>query len=181
MPKSWLIGGGVFLGLLVIASIIVTVTEQEKVLPEGSPEAVVQRYLKAVETESFELAHGLLSDELKAECPVEDFFADTGPRGTRFGDDRVTLEATATVGDSVRVTVRITSLHRDGLVGTSESMFEQTFTLRREDSEWRFKDYPWPFFSRCGPFKPVDPQPVERPTPIPRPAPRPSPLPATAP
>ena len=98
------------------------------------------------------------------------------PRRDRLRDDRVTLESTATVKETVFVTVRVTQFRGSGLFGASESSFEQRFALRQEDRQWRFTEYPWPFF-RCGPFEPSEPEP-SRPRP-PEPTPTASPEPAS--
>ena len=151
MAKGWLIGGAVLLGALLVASIVVALLEETELLPEGTASATVQRFLMAVEDEEFELAHGFLTEDLKAECPVDEFFGGT-IRGMR--DNRITLVGTRTAGEAVFVTVRITEFHRGGEpLGSSESSFEHRYSLRQQGDLWLFTEYPWPFF-RCGPFKP---------------------------
>ena len=59
MAKGWLIGGGIFLALLLAASIIVALVQQEEELPEGTPEAAVQSYLRAIEAEDYQLARAV--------------------------------------------------------------------------------------------------------------------------
>ena len=48
MPKYWMIGSGVALGVLLIAAIVVALLRDAVVLPEGSPERAVQLYLEAI-------------------------------------------------------------------------------------------------------------------------------------
>ena len=168
MSRNWLIGGGLFLAALLVASVVVALLEDEESFAEGSVEETVQVYLRAVEDDDFETAHGLLSSELKDECPIDEFAGGNIPTRSDLGDDRVTLEKTTTVKETVFVTVRVTQLRGRGPFGTSESSFEQRFSLRQQEGDWRFTEYPWPFF-RCGPFKP---EPAPRP-----PAPAASPLP----
>ena len=122
--------------------------------------------------DDFELAYSFLSKELKEECTVEEFVGGNFPKRDRLRDDRVTLESTATVKETVFVTVRVTQFRGSGLFGASESSFEQRFALRQKEGQWRFTEYPWPFF-RCGPFEPV------RPTPEPSSTHTPSPVPAS--
>ena len=171
MSKGWLIGGAIFLGLLLIASVIVALLDKEETLPEGTPEATVQAFLKSVEDEDFELAYGFLSEELMQECTVERFAGGNAHARDRLKGDRITLEKTATVKDTVFVTVRVTRFHGSGPFGSSESSFDQRFALRQEEGQWRFTEYPWPFF-RCGRF---EPEPVRRVAPTPEPTPTPSP------
>ena len=146
MPKLWLIGAGVFLAALLAASVIVAVLEKEETLPEGTPEAALQSFLKAVETDDLEAAYDFLSGDLKAECSVEKFLGTTVRSKSELRDERITLLGTKTIKDTVLVTVRVTQLRRSGPFGTSESSFEQRFTLRQEEDQWRFVEYPRPFF-----------------------------------
>ena len=154
MTKGWLIGGAVFLGALLIASIAVALLEKEEPLAEGTPELAVQQFLQAVEADEFEKSYNFLSEELKQDCTIEELFGRFAPTRGTVEDSRITLEKTATVNETVFVTVRVTSFHGSGPFDTSESSFEPNFALSKEDGEWRFTDYPWPFF-QCGPFKPV--------------------------
>ena len=166
MSRNWLIGGGLFLAALLVASVVVALLEDEESFAEGSVEEAVQVYLEAVEDDDFETAYGFLSSKLKDECPIDEFAGGNIPTRSDLGDDRVTLEKTTTVKETVFVTVRVTRIRGSGPFGTSESSFEQRFSLRQEDGGWRFTEYPWPFF-RCGPFKP---EPAPRPptaTPVP--------------
>ena len=173
MARGWLIGGAAFLGVLLVASIVVALLEREETLTEGTPEATVQQFLKAVEVEDFQIAYGFLSEELRQECSVQDFVG-TNIRNGRLRNDRVTLERTQTLGDTTFVTVRITQFFGSGPFGTSESSFEQRFTLSQEDGAWRFAAYPWPYF-QCGPFKPERVIPVPPRVPAREPEPTPTP------
>ena len=170
MPKAWLIGGAVILVALLVVSVIVALLDREDTQPEGTPQRAVQLFLEAVQQEEFELAYSFLSEELKEECTVEKFVGGNFPKRDRLRDDRVTLESTATVKETVFVTVRVTQFRGSGPFGASESSFEQRFALRQEEGQWRFTEYPWPFF-RCGPFEPVkptrEPSSTHTPTPVP--------------
>ena len=175
MTKGWLIGGGVLLAALLTASIVVALMDKAETLPEGSPEAAVQRFLTLVEEEDLELAYGLLSEELRQECAVEKFAGGALPVVDRLEDDRVTLDGTRTVGDTVFVTVRVTRFHGSGPFGPSESSFRESFSLLRQEEEWRFSEYPWPFHA-CGRPEPVrrPPEPAHTPAPTPTASPQPT-------
>ena len=173
MSRNWLIGGGLFLAVLLVASVVVALLEDEESFAEGTVEEAVQVYLRAVEDDDFETAYGFLSSELKDECSIDEFAGGNIPSRSDLSDERVTLEKTTTVEETVFVTVRVTRLQGRGPFGTSESSFEQRFSLRQQEGNWRFTEYPWPFF-RCGPFKP---EPAPRPPP---PAATPAPANATS-
>ena len=65
MSRNWLIGGGIFLVALLVASIVIALLEGEETFPEGSTEKAVQDYLRAAEDDDFETAYVFLSAALK--------------------------------------------------------------------------------------------------------------------
>ena len=146
MSRYWLIGGGVFLAVLLAGSVAAALLERDASFPEGSAEAVVQRYVQAVEEEDWETIHALLAAELREECPVEELTA--GRSAWDRGDRRITLEETRTLGETLLVTVEVTESRFEGPFGTSSWSYEVQYSLTEEDSEWRFSDYPRPFY-RC--------------------------------
>ena len=168
MTRGWLIGGALFVGALLIASIVVALLEKEEPLPQGTPEAAVQAFLRALGDEDLETAYNLLSGKLKQDCTLSEFFGMSRYEEGRLKEDRIVLEGTRMVDDTAFVTVRVTRVHSPGLFGPSEASFEPRFVLRQEDGEWRFSEYPWPFF-HCGgkPPVPVPPGSPEPPTPTP--------------
>ena len=167
MTRGWLIGGAAFLAALLIASVVVALLEKEKPLPQGTPEAAVQAFLRALGDEDLETAYGLLSRKLKQECTSSEFFGMFRYEEGRLKEDRIVLEGTRMVDDTAFVMVRVTRVHSPGLFGPSESSFDQRFALRQEDGEWRFSEYPWPFFRCAGKPFPVPPGFPEPPTPTP--------------
>ncbi|MCI0813333.1 MAG: hypothetical protein J4N27_05555 [Chloroflexi bacterium] len=177
MTKVWLIGGGAFLGILLIASVVLALTQKEDLLPLGTPAAAVQDFLKATESDDYQVSYDFLSEELKAACTLEDFAGQRrfDRRGTE--DSRVTLEKTSTVNGVTFVDVRVTQFYGTGPFGSSESYHQQRYSLRQEDGLWKFSAYPWPYHN-CGPLRPAPPpvspvveEPGPRPTPVPTPAP----------
>ncbi len=187
MTKLWLIGAGVLLGGLLTAAVIVALLEREDTLPEGSPEAAVQSFLLSLEDDDFEASYDFLSAGLKEDCEIDDLFGSTVRFDGRPESDRITLDKTTLFNGTAVVTVRLTQFRGSGPFGSSESSHLQRYSLVQEDSEWKFKEYPWPLF-RCGPFtpvpefrplpeirrEPVPPRPVPAPTAEPAPKPTPS-------
>ncbi len=177
MARGWLIGGGVFLALLLVASIIVALVQQEEDLPEGTSEAAVQSYLRAVDAEDYQLAYTFLSQDIKEDCEFEDFVGSLSQfERNMVGGDRIILEDTNIVDDTAFVTVRISEFQRSDFFGSSEYSYTQTYTLKMEDGEWRFTQNPWPFFF-CDQFerRPPAPIPVVPITPTPEPTATPPP------
>jgi hypothetical protein len=145
-------------------------------LPEGTPEGTVHRFLVAVERGDNRRAYDYLDSELQATCTYQHFRDSTRgfeAKGDRYADDlRVTLEGTESVDGAVEVRVRITRFRVSPPSPFSppfdggESSHGERFTLEMTDGDWLFTDPPWPM-SRC-------PQAGEKPSPggLPRRAPR---------
>jgi hypothetical protein len=172
MPKMWLIGAGVALAALLIASVAIAVVRKPEPLPEGTPKRTVQLYLEAVADDDLEAADNLLSAELRLRCPVENMAS--RPYGRQQLDDsRVTLKETTFVGDKAFVTVRVSTIRGNGPFGTSARIHEQRYTLVEEAGAWRFVNEPWPYQGCVRHGLPAAPAPTSKATPVPRPAPTP--------
>ncbi|MDA0769911.1 MAG: hypothetical protein O2821_06775 [Chloroflexi bacterium] len=173
MTRLWLIGGSVFLGILLIASLVLALTQKENLLPLGTAEAAVQNFLIASEAEDFQVAYDFLSEELKADCKLEDFAGQHRFDGGQVEDSSVTLDKTSTADGVTFVDVRITQFYGTSPFGSSESTQQQRYSLRQEDGLWKFSVYPWPYYN-CGQDRFAPPYyevPALRPTPAATPAP----------
>ena len=147
MTRAWLIGVAGFLGLLLVVAIVVALLERESTFQEGSPEAVVQRLLRALEEDDYRGAYDLLSESLKEECAFGDFSTRAAEPFARLRYERVSLKASEVRGEDAFVTVRVTRFHEGDLFSSYESSHEERFVLRRFDHRWLFSAYPWPLLS----------------------------------
>ena len=152
MSKIWLIGWAAALAVLLLASLVVGLTQSEDAFQAGTPEETVQRYLQAAQDKDFKATHGLLSRELKEDCLIENFATEVFRDGEDVTDSRVTLEDKQDLNGSVVVIARVTRIRGSGPFGTSESSRMQNYTLVLEDGEWRFSHYPWPNYDCRGPL-----------------------------
>lgn len=168
MPNRWLIGGATFLAVLLIASIVVVLLEQEQPLDPGTPEAAVQNFLKAAESEDIQVAYEYLSFSLRENCKLETFGGRNFPKD-RLENDRIVLEETTMADDTAFVSIRVTQFRGTGPFGTSEYTSTQRFSLKQEDGKWKFAEYPWPYYN-CGPVR-FPPPPIPAPTAVPPPTP----------
>ena len=167
MPKAWLVGGAAALAVLLVVSIVLGVTQQAEQLQEGTPERTVQQYLIAADQEDYKTAYSLLTKELRDQCPMERFAAGSFGGRTKLDSRRVTHEGTKYVDDTAVVTARVTNIGGGGPFGTSESSYEQRFTLSLEEGEWRLARHFWPFFGCDGPFRAEPAEPPSRMAPEP--------------
>ena len=127
-------------------------------LPEGTPEGTVHRFLLAVEQGDNRRAYDYFDSELQERCTYQHFRDNTRrleARGNRYADDlRVTLEGTESVDGAVEVRVRITRFRVSPPSPFSppfdggESSHGERFTLEMTGGDWLFVDPPWPM-SRC--------------------------------
>ena len=174
MPKYWLIGGATFVGVLLVASVVVALMQEDVALKEGSPERAVQLYLQAVRDEDFKAAHGFLSEELKKDCTVETMAARDFGRGRELSSSRVTLRDTTYLNDSndsALVIARVTRVRGSGPFGSSESSHEQRYVLSLEDGQWLLAESPWPYYGCPEPSPKQEAIPAREPPPTPTPAP----------
>ena len=177
--SRWLAGVAVLTVIVAVVGVTVAFLSRSAelpLLPEGTPEGTVHRFLLAVEQGDNRRAYDYLDSELQETCTYQ-HFRDSARRfeveGGRYADDlRVTLEGTESVDGAVEVRVRITRFHVSPPSPFSppfdggESSHAERFTLEMTDGDWLFVDPPWPM-SWC-------PEAGERPSPggRPRRAPR---------
>lgn len=147
-------GGALLLGLLLLAAALVTLAEQEASFPEGSAEAVVQQYETAVAEGDWDGAYALLADELRRACPLDENL----PMHVRGREgERVTLQGSEMVGDTLFVTVRVTASEFEGPFGAGQRSFERRYSLVNPSGQWRFSEYPPPFYQCPEPEPPSSP------------------------
>ncbi len=143
--KRAVIGASLLLLLLLAASAAAAFLEEDATFSEGSAAEVVQLYVRAVADDDWESAHGLLVKGLRDSCPVESFATGLFDRGQ--GDERITLVNSRAIGESVLVTVNVTRSRFDGPLSSNQWSQERTYTLVNEEGQWRFSEYPEPFYS----------------------------------
>jgi hypothetical protein len=154
MPKYWMIGSGVALGVLLIAAIAVALMRDAVVLPEGSPERAVQLYLQAISEEDFEAAQATLSSELKERCSLEALYARSYAR-ENLDNSRVAHNTTNLVDDKAIVVFEVTQVSQGGPFDLNEWSHDEHYTLVREEGEWRISASPWPYQGCTQPRIPI--------------------------
>jgi hypothetical protein len=131
-----------------VAVALVNRPREATLLPEGTPEGTVQRYLLAVEEDASRRAYEYLSPALQERCEFQHFRESTRGvvrRDSETAEDfRVTLEGTQAINGRVEVKVRITQFHVSAPFDVSEYSHVQHFTLEKVGETWHFTDPPWP-------------------------------------
>lgn len=149
--SRWLAGVALVILVIIVVSVVVGLTKRPReatLLPEGTPEGTVQRYLLAVEQEESRRAYEYLGPALQERCEFQHFRDSTRRINRRGGgtaeDLRVTLEGTQAINGSVEVQVRITQFRVSAPFDVNEYSHVQHFTLEQLDGTWRFDEPPWP-------------------------------------
>lgn len=131
------------IALIAVAAVFVAIQDPAEFDP-GTPEGVVQSYLVAVLDDDAEAAHALLTPELQARCDIEDL----DDRYYHEEDRRITLVESDINADRATIEVKFTATYNEGPFGYSESSYEETFRLTRNDGSWQISRAPWPYY-RC--------------------------------
>lgn len=143
----WLIGAASGIAVLVIVSIIIAVAGHGKasLLPETTPEGVVQRFLNAVEAQDYSQAHVYLSSRLQNTCTIT-YIRET----LRWREqDSHELRAEVLGKDAIengrtQVRVRIVEVRVSPPLGVNESSHDELYILAQEAGSWRIDEPPWP-------------------------------------
>lgn len=149
-------------GLLTIAALVVGLVGagKEKVLPEDSPEGIVQSFLLAVQDGDYKNAYDYLGSKLKASCVYERFL-EQRPRG-QIEEMQATLAGTKTFDGQAEVKIVVTQFRTSGPFldpfDSPASSYPETYILVQEDGKWRFAQMPWPLYWCPEPARPVVPQ-----------------------
>ena len=140
----WLIAVAAIIGAAVVVSVLVAaLAGGEEEFPDGSPEAAVQSYLRAIADRDATAALAFLSTGLTERCGEIPREAVVQRGDNRF---RATLTETTVRDDTTQVEVEITEIYGSDPFGGNEYGFEQVFVLVQENGEWRFDEAPWPLY-----------------------------------
>ncbi len=128
-----------------LVAIVVASTREPPELPAGSPEAVVQQYLRAVADGDPRAIRDSYTPQLRERCEREE-----ARRRPLFSDERLTFEAdllgTRVVDDqTVEVQVRITELYGEPPFGGGGYDHREVFVVERFDGAWGIADMYWPY------------------------------------
>ncbi len=128
-----------------LVAIVVASVREPPTLPPGSPEAVVQRYLRAVADGNATSLRDTYTPELRERCEREE-----ARRRPQLSEDRLTFEAdhlgTRQVDDkTVEVRVRITEFYGEPPFGGGGYDHREVFLVERMNGTWGISDMFWPY------------------------------------
>ncbi len=128
----------IFVGAVVLLAVLAGVVVANRATPDlnpGTPEGVVQEYLKAVFAGDYPAAAGLLSPS--SGCGASDLAAGLVPASAR-----IVLDHSAVNGDHAVVTVNVTEGTGGGPFDSGYSHTER-ITVQREGGAWKITGSPW--------------------------------------
>jgi len=141
--------GGVIglLAIITLAVVLATANQQPPLLPQGTPEGVVQRYLLAIDSGDYQAAYGYLSFPPGDKTTTYDMWRQSFnyPSSTRPAY-KATLIRSVTSGDSASVDVSIDVFRPSGgLFENPVSTSMVSFTLQRISGSWKITSptYVW--------------------------------------
>jgi hypothetical protein len=163
--NRWLIVAGAVLAIIIAGSIAAgTLRDGETEFPPDSPEAAVQRYVRAVENEDAVAIRDALTPAAQQRCELASIRnALRAPDGR---DLRVTLRDSRVTGDRAVVRVRVTESTGSSPFDSGSYDHDETFDLVRVNGAWLIEQPTWPVY--CPPLVPTV---VITPTPASTPAP----------
>lgn len=124
---------------VVVAVAVVAATRPPPELDVGTPQGIVQAYVRAVFDGEIAEAAGHITAE--SECGVEDL-----ERARAADSARVVLLDTRVDGDSASVEVEIVHSGGSGPFDGYEWSEETTFSLIRSGGTWQLTGEPWPLY-----------------------------------
>ena len=148
MGRTGIIAAAAILAALLIASVAVALLRGESELDAGSPEAAVQRYIRALTARDFDAVYSMWSPEVQERCDMEEIAV-----RRRYDHDletleeaRIALDDVEEVGDVTNVRVKAIETRGGGIFGPSEYTRRLTFSLRQYDGAWLIVHHYEPWF-----------------------------------
>jgi hypothetical protein len=139
--RRWLIIFASVIVVLVLATILLvflTGENEATLLPEDTPEGVVQRYLIAIQERNYREAFDYLSFDPSENIKSYDDWVRmiVGPRITDGATWKATLGQTIQNGDNATVQVIIETLRPGGPFDNPVRSQQMSFQLKRIDGQW---------------------------------------------
>ena len=134
---------GVIVAVLIVGAVVGGLRNPD-VLPADSPQGVVQAYLQALFDRDFAQAREYLDSEAAAACTAAAYRDAWIPESLTASLDEISVD-----GTTAEVTVRLRSVTAPGPFSSGAYSSLETFTLQRQDDQWRITGDPWPIWD-CG-------------------------------
>ncbi len=141
---AMLSGIGLFIVLGIVALFFID-RNGETEYPAGSPEALTQSYLKALEDNDWEKAYSYLSESVK-DFRMREAYVNR-KSGGYIQDDasrRLVLESSEIKDAEAKIVISISTFRSSGPLQTSDYTTRIDFRLRKEGDEWKITSPTYP-------------------------------------
>jgi hypothetical protein len=139
-PNRWLVIFGIVIGILVIVtvSLVLLIKGNEvALLPEDTPEGIVQRYLIAIQEKDYQEAYDYLRFNPAEKIQTyDDWLRMVMPQGSNQATWKATLGKTTQNGNNASVEVIIDTVRPGGPFGNPTSSQQILFQLSKIDGKW---------------------------------------------
>jgi hypothetical protein len=142
--NKWLLGFGTAVGILVILAVVLVLimpgSDEVDLLPENTPDGVVQRYIFAVKNRDYEEAYGYLSASAIADEERYSSFEEWSRMFlNRDGGDpwRAVIGEAEYFDSKAFVDVTIEIFSPEGIFGDPVRELYYPFTLEQQDGAWK--------------------------------------------
>jgi len=139
-----LLAFGAVIGALVIVAIVLVLTmptHETPLLPEDTPEGIVQRYFLALQAEDYVTAYSYLSPPPSEKYPYEEWSGPFTSPGEKPGF-KVTLGKSAVKDSEATVEVVVDIFRPSGPFDNPVRTNYVTFFLKKEGTSWKITS-PW--------------------------------------
>lgn len=142
VPRAGLAIGAILLLAILVAAAIIGSRQGEADFDPTTPEATVQRYVKAVADRQATAVLDTFTDTLRERC-----------NGTLGGSlyfpslSRASLAGSTVSGSRATVEVLVTEDNGGGLFDPGGTTSRQQIVLTQTAAGWRISEVPWPFFA----------------------------------
>lgn len=149
--SRWLLAFGVTIGVLVIVAVVLVLTmptPETRLLPEDTPEGIVQRYFLALEAEDYVTAYSYLSPPPSEKYPYEEWRSPFTSSEEKL-EWKVALGKSAVTDSEATVDVVVDVLRPGGPFQNPVRTQHITFFLKKEGISWRITspaDIWWLFY-----------------------------------
>lgn len=157
-----LVAAGALVLLVAAIVTVLVVRPKETTYLAGSPQAVVQRYFKALNARDYAAVRATFSASLAANCTEGRIQAERAERSLEAS--RVEISNARVTGESAAIDVTIRHEGNGGFLGNSGYTDKEQYRLIREQGAWRMTAEsgfggPWPLHNCNQPPQPAPAKP----------------------
>lgn len=151
--SRWLFAFGITIGILVVVAVVLVLTttgeDAVNLLPEDTPEGIVQRYLLATEAGDYEKAYSYLSPSAVAEETYYDSYRKWSQgflQNRRKNAWKATMGVSVITDDKATVPVTIDVFRPDAPFISPVNTSYYNFILQKEGDSWKIISHVYPLY-----------------------------------